>query len=193
MNPGEVRKPLTESERFAALNYIGAALLSERNEQQLLQLIAQTATDVIGAHFAAFSLRPTNEQGEFLAPAEGNLFHLAAVVGVTEKQKELFRRMPLGGEGLLAPIFRYGVPVRIADVQKLRSQQKTRKGLQTEEQRKAEARQLALEYAHGHISSEELLAIDIPAGHPIMRSFLGCLCWIEPDMYRGIVAGASGA
>src|SRR5207237_5963998 len=98
--------------RFAALNRIGIALSSELNETRLLHLIAETARDLTGAGFAAFTLRPVNELGQPLVPAEGTLFHLAAVVGVTGEQEALFRRMPLGGEGLLAPIFRHGVPVR---------------------------------------------------------------------------------
>ncbi|GHO84432.1 sensor histidine kinase [Dictyobacter formicarum] len=169
MHPYETHTPLSERERFAALNRIGAALLSEHNEQKLLQLIAQTAADVIGAHFSAFSLRPTDEQGELLGPSEGHLFHLAAVVGVTEEQQALFQRLPLGGEGLLAPIFRYGVPVRVGDVLK-----QLAAGYEyTETQKKAEAQQLALAYAHGYLSSEELRAIGMPEGHPLVRSFLG--------------------
>ena len=89
--------------RLAALNRIGIALSRELNETRLLHLIAQTARDLTGAGFAAFTLRPVNELGQPLVPAEGTLFHLAAVVGVTGEQEALFRRMPLGGEGLLAP------------------------------------------------------------------------------------------
>ena len=90
--------------------------MSELDEARLLHLIAKTACELTGATLAAFTLRPMNKEGELLVPSEGNLFHLAAVVGVTEQQEALFRRMPLGGEGLLAPIFRYGVSVRVEDV-----------------------------------------------------------------------------
>src|SRR5579859_4691517 len=110
MEPLNTHPSLSESERFAALIRIGAALMGERDEGRLLHLIAQTAADLTGAEFAAFTLRPTNAQGELLVPSEGSLFHLAAVVGVTKEQEEQFRRVPLGGEGLLAPIFRYKVP-----------------------------------------------------------------------------------
>ena len=89
--------------RFAALNRIGIALSSELNETRLLHLIAETARDLTGAGFAAFTLRPVNELGQPLVAAEGNLFYLAAVVGVTQEEEALLRRMPLGGEGLLAP------------------------------------------------------------------------------------------
>ncbi len=88
---------LSEPERFAALCRISAASMSERDEGRLLHLIAETAASLTGAEFAAFTLRPTNEQGELLGPAEGSSFHLAAVVGVTEEQEKLFRHFPLGG------------------------------------------------------------------------------------------------
>src|SRR5579859_7954672 len=105
-----------EAGRFAALNRIGTSLTGELQEQPLLDNIASTARDLTGAEFAAFTLRPVDERGQPQVPAEGHLFHLAAVVGVTLEQEALFRRMPLGGEGVLAPIFRHGVPVRVADV-----------------------------------------------------------------------------
>lgn len=102
-------------ERFLALGQVGTALMRELDEERLLHLIAQTACELTGAAFAAFSLRPVDEEGQPLVPAEGALFHLAAVVGITAEQEALFHRMPLGGEGLLAPIFRHGVPVLVAD------------------------------------------------------------------------------
>src|SRR5579863_10579539 len=108
-------KRLTMSERFAALSRVGTALMSELDESRLLQLIAETARDLTGAGFAAFTLRPFNELGQPLVPAEGSLFYLASIVGVTNEQEALFRHMALGGEGLLAPIFRHGVPVRVPD------------------------------------------------------------------------------
>ena len=115
MKRSEASKPLSTVERFAALSRVGTALMSELDETRLLHLIAETARELTGAAFAAFSLRPMNEEGQPLVPSEGNLFHLAAVVGVTPEQEALLHRMPLGGEGLLAPIFRNGVPVRVAD------------------------------------------------------------------------------
>ncbi len=103
------------AEQLSALNRVGTALASELDEDRLLRLIAGTARNLTSASFAAFTLRPVNEMGQPIVASEGNLFHLAAVVGVTKEQERLFRRMPLGGEGLLAPIFRYGVPVRVPD------------------------------------------------------------------------------
>ena len=143
--------------RFAALNRIGLALSSELNETHLLHLIAETARDLTGAGFAAFTLRPVNELGQPLVPAEGTLFHLAAVVGVTGEQEALFRRMPLGGEGLLAPIFRHGVPVRVPDALALLqrvdlSQQKGAPDASTAS--RDVARQAAFDYVHGQIPKE---------------------------------------
>jgi len=142
---------------FAALNRIGIALSGELNETRLLHLIAETARDLTGAGFAAFTLRPVNELGQPLVAAEGNLFYLAAVVGVTEEQEALFRRMPLGGEGLLAPIFRHGVPVRVPDALALLqrvdlSQQKGAPDASTAS--RDVARQAAFDYVHGQIPKE---------------------------------------
>jgi signal transduction histidine kinase len=117
------RRTMAEREagRFAALNSVGRALASELDEARLLRLIAQTARDLTGAGFAAFTLRPVDPLGQPLVPSEGNQFHLAGVVGVSQREEELFRRMPLGGEGILAPIFRHGLPVRVDDALALRA------------------------------------------------------------------------
>ena len=173
-----VRRLMAEhaAERLTALNSIGTALASELDEKRLLHLIAETARDLIGAGFAAFTLRPINELGQPLVPSEGNLFFLAAVVGVTKQQEAQFQRMGLGGEGLLAPIFRHGVSVRVADalafmphpeniqVAKLRA---------SSIESRDSARQAAFEYAHGHLAKEGLRSLGVPRGHPIVRSFLG--------------------
>lgn len=152
-------------ERLALLNQVGMALVSELEEKRLLHLIAQTACTLTDASFAAFTMRPTDELGHPTVPSEGHLFHLAAVVGVTEDQEQLFRRMPLGGEGLLAPIFRQGVPVLIADVlDYLAPDKQTSHDL---------ARQAAFDYAHGYVAKDGLRGLGIPHGHPIVRSFLG--------------------
>jgi len=161
-----------EAARFRALNTVGSALASELDERRLLRMIAQTARDLTGAGFAAFTLRPLDPLGQPLVPSEGNLFHLAAVVGVTPEQEALFRRMPLGGEGLLAPIFRYGKPVRVADALSMiaRDYEHTAQNAEISRQ---DARNIAFEYSHGRMASEELRSIGVPRGHPIVRSFLG--------------------
>lgn len=159
-----------EAARFAALNHIGMALASELDEPRLLHLIAETTRDLTGATFAAFTLRPVNEWGEPTVPSEGHLFYLAAVVGVTEEQEEWFKHVPLGGEGLLAPIFRQGVPVRVPDA--LAFIHTETSGAYPGESREA-ARHAAFAYAHGLIEKEGLQSLGVPRGHPIIRSFLG--------------------
>jgi hypothetical protein len=69
------------------LSRVGAALMSERDEAHLFQLIVETARDLIGATFAALTLRPVNAEGEPLAPSEGHLFHLAAIVESRQSRK----------------------------------------------------------------------------------------------------------
>ncbi len=170
MEPGEINTQQNMMERFAALSRIGTALMRELNEERLLNMIAETACELTGAAFAAFTLRPVNEEGQPLVASEGNLFHLAAVVGVTKEQETLFRRMPLGGEGLLAPIFREGVAVLVADA--LAHQHHHHQSTQAQAGKNA-AREAAIAYSHGKISTEGLLSMGVPAGHPTIRSFLG--------------------
>ncbi len=170
MNSGEVNKRLSIAERFAALNRVGVALMSELDEIRLLQLIAETARDMTAASFAAFTLRPMNEAGQPLVPSEGYLFRLAAVVGVSKEQEALLRRMALGGEGLLAPIFRQGVSVLVPDALAFLRQKEGQ--LRSTESQEA-ARQAAFEYAHGQLPREGLQGVGVPRGHPIVRSFLG--------------------
>jgi len=165
-----------EAERIALLNRVGAALASELDEARLLHLIAETARDLTGAGFAAFTLRPVDALGQPLVASEGSLFHLAAVVGVTHEQEQLFRHMPLGGEGLLAPIFRQGVSVRVSDalthIQRPAHARLARLRDASPELKEA-ARQAAFEYAQGHLGKEGLRSLGVPPGHPLVRSFLG--------------------
>ncbi|HEV2583385.1 MAG TPA: ATP-binding protein [Ktedonobacteraceae bacterium] len=161
--------------RFEALNRIGAALTSELDESRLLHTIAETARSLTNAGFAAFTLRPINELGEPLVPSEGHLFHLAAVVGVTKEQEQLLRHMPLGGEGLLAPIFHHGMAVRVPDALVYLQQSGGAHGgkvRMTSEDRLL-ARQAAFDYAHGNLDRDGLRSMGVPRGHPIVRSFLG--------------------
>jgi signal transduction histidine kinase len=146
---------LRDAARITALNAVGIALASEHDRDPLLQLIARTACELTGASFAAFTLRPLDPAGQPLVPPLGSRFHLAAVVGVTPEQEALFRRLPLGGEGLLAPIFQYGVPVRVAD-------------------------------------AAETGAVDMPRGHPLVRSFLGApLLARDRQVLGGLLLGHS--
>ncbi|MBE3560699.1 MAG: GAF domain-containing protein, partial [Ktedonobacteraceae bacterium] len=157
-----------DAERLVALNRVGAALASELEEERLLRLIAQTACDLTGANFAAFTLRPMDENGQPLVPSEGSLFRLAAVVGVSPEHERILQRMRLGGEGLLAPIFRQGVPVRVDDALAY-----TPAGSHRSPGAKEIARQHASAFAHGRITKEQLKSLGIPKGHPVVRSFLG--------------------
>jgi two-component system, OmpR family, phosphate regulon sensor histidine kinase PhoR len=166
-----------EAGRFAALTSIGTALAGELHEGRLLQLIAHTARELTGAESAAFTLRPEDALGQPLVPSEGARFHLAAVVVVSHEQETLFERIPLGGEGLLAPIFRHGVPVRVPDV--LAMQHGATPGPHTiggEEHHfspKMAARAAAIPYAEGLGASDSLRGVGVPRGHPVVRSFLG--------------------
>jgi two-component system phosphate regulon sensor histidine kinase PhoR len=183
------------AERLTALNHIGTALVSELEEERLLHLIAETARDLTGAGFAAFTLRPINELGQPLVPSEGNLFYLAAVVGVSKEQERIFQRMSLGGEGLLAPIFRHGVPVRVDDalayVQKPENTQAARLRARSIESRDV-ARQAGFDYAQGRLAKEGLRSLGVPHGHPIVRSFLGApLLDRDGNVRGGLLLGHS--
>ncbi len=181
------RRKLAEQEarRLAALNEVGTALTSELNQEHLLQLIARTARDLTGAGFAAFTLRPIDAFGKPQVPSEGHLFRLAAVVGVSEEEEKLLRRMALGGEGLLAPIFRYGVPVRVPDALALISHPPGGKAVTSSSDARKEARHIAFAYAHGQAPSEHLRSMGIPRGHPVVRSFLGAPLLDRHGQVRG--------
>jgi two-component system phosphate regulon sensor histidine kinase PhoR len=180
----EKSKRLSPVERIAAMSHVGAALMSELDEDRLLCLIAATARESIGAAFAAFTLRPVNDEGEPLVPSEGSLFHLAAIVGVSSEQEALFRRMPLGGEGLLAPIFRHGIPVRVDDALTfIRRPEELPTSPSTNPHETV--RQAAFAYAHGRLSLEGLHSIGVPRGHPVVRSFLGAPLLNHRGQVRG--------
>ena len=188
------RRALAEerASQLSALNRVGTALARELDEERLLHLIAETARDLTGAGFAAFTLRPVNELGQPAVPSEGNLFHLAAVVGVTKEQERLFRRMPLGGEGLLAPIFRYGVPVRVPDALAMtHGSASLAHGAMDNTARKDTsssrdaAREAASFYAQGTLTREKLQTLGVPRGHPIVRSFLGAPLLDRNGQVRG--------
>ena len=176
------------AERFAALNRVGIALMSELDETRLLHMIAETACELTDATFAAFTLRPVDEVGQPRVPSEGNLFQLAAVVGVTEEQEELFRHMSPGGEGLLAPIFREGIPVLIADAL---SYVHTHTGQDKGAKKKVEqTKDTAFAFSHGVAPGEGLRSIGVPRGHPVVRSFLGApLLDREKRVHGGLLLG----
>ncbi len=170
--------------------------MSELDEKRLLDLIARTACDLTGATFAAFTLRPIDETGQPLVPSEGHYFRLAAVVGVTREQEEMFHHTPLGGEGLLAPIFRHGVAVRIDDVLAHITWPATTEEASSQREQsmhaREDARTRAFAFAHGQLPSEDLRSIGVPAGHPLIRSFLGApLLDHEKQVRGGLLLGHS--
>lgn len=170
--------------KFAALYKVGTALSSELDEKKLLYLIAETACKLTGAEMAAFTLRPLNEFGQPITPATGNPFYLAAVVGVSPQQEHFFQQMSFKGEGLLAPIFWEGVPVRIADVLAHTHAFGVHHHDMSPERIKA-ARQAALDYAQGRITKEKLLSVGVPENHPVVRSFLGVPLLDRSSVVRG--------
>ncbi|HCI80701.1 MAG TPA: hypothetical protein DHW02_13530 [Ktedonobacter sp.] len=163
---------LSNTEQFAALSRVGAALMSELDEKRLLHLIAETACELTGASFAAFTLRPTNERGQVIGPSEGNFFSLAAIVGVTQEQEKMFQRMSLGGEGLLAPIFRQGLSVLVPDVLAY-YHKRASQGEQSGGPASSAARADAFAFVHGQRTTDGIHAVGLPRAHPVMRSFLG--------------------
>ncbi|HEY1348148.1 MAG TPA: ATP-binding protein [Ktedonobacteraceae bacterium] len=174
------------AERLVALSRVGAALLREHDEARLLEMIAQTACELTGAAFAAFSLRPVGETGRPQVPAEGYLFHLAAVVGVSPEQEMLLRRMPLGGEGLLAPIFHHGVPVRVADILDYQDHSQ----VSATDRERHTAHDLAAAYARGDLPVQHLRSLGVPQGHPLPRSFLGApLLDLQREVRGGLLLG----
>ena len=109
------RGGVNTAQRLAVLSRVygvTCALSSEWDEAHLLpQLIVETARDLIGATFAALTLRPVNEEGEAARPFRRPPVSSCGHRGSDAKAGNELRRMPLGGEGLLLPIFRHGVSV----------------------------------------------------------------------------------
>src|SRR5260221_4366610 len=101
--------------------------------------------------------------------------------------------MTLGGAGLLAPIFRHGVPVRVPDGLTLLSQSehaRTAEAADTPASSRDAAREAAFNYAHGQLAKEGLRSMGVPRGHPIVRSFLGVpLLDSEREVRGGLLLG----
>jgi len=164
----KARKKPSTAEKITALSEAGVVLLTELDETRLVRFITQTACDVTGAAFAAFSLQPRNDEGQATVPSEGNLFHLAAVVGATPEQEALSRHLLLEEEGLLAPIFRQGVPVLVADVLTF-----VPPGAPAPSALRDVARLAGQAVALSDVPAEDIPSVGVPPGHPLMRSFLG--------------------
>jgi Signal transduction histidine kinase len=148
----------SKNDRFSILGRIGIALMSEMDRGRLLKIIARAACELTGAQLAAFTLRKLDAYGQPTGPSRGNLFRLAAVVGVTPEQEDWFRKTGLGGRGLLAPIFQRGESVLIADILHY----------------DPAAHHHQAFFYHGNSSERSLppTSIGLPAHHPQLRSFL---------------------
>jgi two-component system phosphate regulon sensor histidine kinase PhoR len=185
MTNRQISKSSSMAERFAALNRVGIALMSEMNETRLLHMIAETACNLTSASFAAFTLRAVDETGKPGVSTQGNPFYLAAVVGVTQEQEELFRRMPLGGDGLLLPIFQQGIPVLVADALSFLHPNNNTAHENKQQETEETIREETLLLSHGIAPIEELHAIGVPRGHPVVRSFLGVPVLDRAKQVRG--------
>jgi len=79
--------------------------------------------------------------------------------------------------GMLAPIFRHGVPVRVPDVLAMQHGATPSSHTNGEEEHrlspKMAARAAAVTYAEGLSASDSLRGVGVPRGHPVVRSFLG--------------------
>ncbi|HXX78649.1 MAG TPA: ATP-binding protein [Ktedonobacteraceae bacterium] len=170
VSPQLIPEKLPPAQRFLGLSRVGTALMSERDEKRLLHMIAQTARDLTGAAFAAFSLRPVNDEGQPLVPSDGKFFQMAAVSGFTAEQEAFFHETHMGSDGLLSPIYRQGVPVLVTDaLQHVVASSSENLHSQTI----ISAEEAAKAYAQGQLPASALPSVGVPKGHPIVRSFLG--------------------
>jgi signal transduction histidine kinase/GAF domain-containing protein len=189
VSPLPIPENLSPAQRFLALSRVGTALMSERDEERLLHLIAQTARDLTGAAFAAFSLRPLDEEGQPLVPSDGKFFQMAAVSGFTAEQEAFFHETHMGSDGLLSPIYRQGVPVLITDALQHVVAPSSR---DPSSQARISAQEAAEAYAQGLLPASGLPSVGVPKGHPIVRSFLGApLLNQGGDVLGGLLLGHS--
>jgi hypothetical protein len=105
MNSSEVSSQLVTAQRLAALSRVGAALMSERDEAHLFYLIAETARDLIGATFAALTLRPVNEEGEPLVLQKATCFILRLLWESRQSRKRSFGTCHWEERGCSPPSF----------------------------------------------------------------------------------------
>ncbi len=157
-----------EAGRVKALNAVGVALAQTFDEEHLLNMIASVSIELTGATFAAFTLRPVDSSGTPLVESRGNLFQLAAVVGVTPEEAEALRRVALGGRGELEPIFHQGISVRVDDM------------FDVYAKRAESAHVLYINIKH---TAPEM--VGMPRNHPMFRSFLGSPLIDRKNRVRG--------
>jgi signal transduction histidine kinase len=173
-DPSRSRSSLAE--RFAALGQVGKTLMGEVNESRLLSVIVQSACDIVGAQYAAFTLRPTDDEGYFTSPAQGSNFYLASAIGMTIENGEALAHTPLGDKGVLAPIFQRGESVLIADL-----------AANTERSARGEMKGRRPE-KRTHIPPDP---VPLPSDHPPIRSFLGApLLNRDSEVMGGLLLGS---
>jgi len=90
------------------------------------------------------------------------------VVGGTPEQEALLRHLLFGAEGLLAPLFRQGVPVLVADVLTF-----VPPGAPAPSALSNVSRLVAPAAALRDVPVEDRRSLRVPPGHPLVRSFLG--------------------
>jgi len=106
-----------QTEELAELNKIAIALTAEFDLPRLLQMMTDAARKLTAAEYATFFLIPeiTGDQ----APANKDVFTLAAISGANERIEAHFRRLgPVEGAGLLEPVFWGGASILVDDVLK---------------------------------------------------------------------------
>ena len=106
---GVVQKRLEEeTEIVEAINRIGAILSAELEQDKLVQIVTDAATDLTGAEFGAFFYN--------VLDASGGSYMLYALSGVPREKFENFP-MPRATD-LFGPTFRGEATIRLADVKK---------------------------------------------------------------------------
>lgn len=156
------------SRRSAAFARTSMALMRESNEGRLIEHITNTCCAATTAELAACSLRAVDAEGKPIGLAEESLFHVACVIGVTEEQRIFAQSVPLGGIGLLRPIFNHGLPVRINDIfaPDLTAYRSYLTDLEADGS-------IFSPHVRDSMLAEPLNAEPLPPEHPPLRSFLG--------------------
>ncbi|HZU69012.1 MAG TPA: GAF domain-containing sensor histidine kinase [Ktedonobacteraceae bacterium] len=183
----QTRQKLSTTEKIAALSKVGVRLLTALDEIHLMHFIAKTARDVTGATFAALSLRPVHEEGQVRMSSERDLFHMVAVVGISPEQEVFLRHMLLAREGLLASLFRQGVPVLMDNVPTLVPSE-----VSSSSDPGDAIRLPAQTAAIPDIAVEDRRSAGIPPEHPLLRSFLEVpLLTSQGEVRGGLLLGHS--
>jgi signal transduction histidine kinase len=102
---------------------MGVTLMCEMDENRLFYTVAHAACELTKAQSAVLTLRSVDVAGHPFGPVGENVLRLGAVVGATPEQEVWFRRVCLGGNGVLAPLFGHGVSVCISDLENSNPQQ----------------------------------------------------------------------